>query len=85
MMEVARITTDRTYEKGEMIYMAGDEVKKLYVIHKGKVKISRLSDTGKEQVIRVLGPGQFMGELSLFSPHPLTDNAEALEKPLFVL
>ncbi|NLN42407.1 MAG: Crp/Fnr family transcriptional regulator [Clostridiales bacterium] len=80
MMEVARITTDRTYEKGEMIYMAGDEVKKLYVIHKGKVKISRLSDTGKEQVIRVLGPGQFMGELSLFSPHPLTDNAEALEK-----
>ncbi|MFY9177458.1 MAG: Crp/Fnr family transcriptional regulator [Caldicoprobacterales bacterium] len=80
MMEVARITSDRTYEKGEMIYMAGDEGEKLYVIHKGKVKISRLSNTGKEQVIRVLGPGQFMGELSLFSPHPLTDNAEALEK-----
>jgi len=82
MMEVARITADKTYEKGEMIYLAGEEGKKLYVIHKGKVKITRLSDTGKEQVIRVLGPGQFMGELSLFSPHPLTDNAEALEKTI---
>lgn len=80
MMEVAKITTAKTYEKGEMIYIAGDQGKRLYVIHKGKVKISRLSDTGKEQVIRVLGPGQFMGELSIFSPHPLTDNAEALEK-----
>ena len=28
MMEVARITSDRTYEKGEMIYMAGDEGRK---------------------------------------------------------
>ncbi|HOJ09217.1 MAG TPA: Crp/Fnr family transcriptional regulator [Clostridiales bacterium] len=80
MMEVAGITSDRTYEKGEMIYIAGDKGEKLYVIHKGKVKISRVSESGKEQVIRVLGPGEFMGELSLFSSSPLTDNGEALEK-----
>lgn len=79
-MEIARITTDKTYEKSDMIYMAGDMGEKLYVIHQGKVKISRLSDSGKEQVIRMLGPGEFMGELSLFSHNPLTDNAEALEK-----
>jgi CRP/FNR family transcriptional regulator len=80
MMEIARITRDRTYEKGSMIYMAGDNDESLYVIHEGKVKISRISDSGKEQVLRVLGPGEFMGELTLFSHNPLTDNAEALEK-----
>ena len=57
MMEIARITRDRTYEKSSMIYMAGDNDESLYVIHEGKVKISRISDSGKEQVLRVLGPG----------------------------
>ena len=70
MMEIARITVSRKYAKGQMIYMAGDRGKSLFVIHKGKVKVSRISDSGKEQVIRVLGPGDFMGELSLFIHHP---------------
>lgn len=79
MMEVAHITTHRSYKKGEMIYMAGDKVEKLYVIHTGRVKINRFTESGKEQVIRVVGPGEFMGELSLFSSVPMTNNAEALE------
>lgn len=79
MLEVATITRDRTFLKGEMIYMAGDKGEKLYVIHKGKVKITRFTASGKEQVIRVLGPGEFMGELSLFSPSSMTDNGESLE------
>lgn len=80
MLEVAAITTDRIYEKGEMVYTAGDEGKKLYVIHTGKVKISRFTESGKEQVIRILGPGQFMGELSLFSQEPMQDYGEVIEK-----
>lgn len=78
--EVIGITSHRDYEKGELIYVSGAKGEKLYVIHTGKVKITRLSDSGKEQVIRVLQAGEFMGELSLFSPNPLTDNAEALER-----
>ena len=78
MVEIASITNSRKYEKGQMIYTAGDKGEKLYVIHKGKVKITRFSEMGKEQIIRVLEPGDFMGELSLFAPSPLTDNAEAL-------
>ena len=80
MLEVANITSEKTFEKGEMIYMAGDKGDKLYVIHSGKVKVSRISDIGKEQVIRVLGSGEFMGELSLFSESDLKDNGEALSK-----
>lgn len=79
MLEIAYITSARTFKKGEMIYMAGDMSGKLHVLHTGKVKVSRFNPNGKEQVIRVIGPGEFMGELSLFSSVPLTDNAEALE------
>ncbi len=35
----------------------GDHMDGLFVIHTGRVKVYRLSDTGKEQVLRVLGPG----------------------------
>lgn len=80
MLEVASITTDRTYDKGEMVYTAGEIGEKLFVLHKGRVKISRISSNGKEQVIRIVGPGEFMGELSLFSPVPMTENGEVLEK-----
>ena len=79
MLEVAAITTAQTFEKSEMVYMAGSKGGKLYVLHSGNVKISRLSVSGKEQVIRVIGPGEFIGELTLFSSLPVTDNAEALK------
>lgn len=79
MLKIAAITTDRTYQKGEMVYIAGEKGGRLFVLHKGQIKITRLSVSGKEQVIRVLGAGAFMGELSLFSPAPLSENAEALE------
>lgn len=78
--EVAQITRQVTVAKGEEIYAMDDQVDSLFVIHTGRVKIYRLSDTGKEQVIRVLRPGDFFGELALFSHSPVSDFAEALEE-----
>ena len=78
MGEIAAITKAQSFDKGQIIYMAGDQGGKLYVLHCGQVKISRLNAEGKEQVIRVLGPGEFMGELSLLSSLPMTDHAETL-------
>lgn len=79
MLEIANITSAKTFEKGELVYMAGDKGGTLFVLHTGRVKISRLNANGKEQVIRVIGPGEFMGELTLLSSVPLTDNAQVLE------
>lgn len=79
IMEISMITRGENYQKGEFIFLAGQKNERLYVIHHGKVKISRISETGKEQIIRILGPGDFMGELSLFTSTSLNSNAEALE------
>jgi len=78
-MEVANITDNLEFKKGEIIFLAGDKIDKLYVINEGRVKISKISEDGKEQIIRILEPGDFMGELSLFKQSPLNNNAEALE------
>lgn len=79
MGEIAGITRERAFTKGETIYAMGDHMDSLFVIHTGRVKIYRLSGTGKEQVLRVLGPGDFLGELSLFSHSSMSDYSEALE------
>lgn len=80
MDEVARIAQAVTFQRGDQIYAMGDHPDSLFVIHTGRVKVYRLSDTGKEQVLRVLGPGDFLGELSLFSHTPMSDFSEALEE-----
>jgi CRP-like cAMP-binding protein len=82
MFEIALITSEKSMDKGEMIYSAGSKHDSLYVIHKGRVKVTRINEAGKEQVIRVLGSGEFMGELSLFTNELTKDNAIALEKTI---
>lgn len=85
MLEIANITTEAKFEKGSYVYMANDLGGKLYVLHSGRVKISRLNINGKEQVLRIVEPGEFMGELTLLSHTPLTDNAEVVEKTLMCM
>ncbi len=74
-LEIAEIASSRSYEKGEMIYRAGDKGGRLFVLYTGSAKLFRLTSDGKEQVLRLVNPGEFIGELSLFSSLPLTDNA----------
>lgn len=49
---------------GETIHRPGDDVSHLLVVHRGRVKVSHLSAGGQEQLLRVLEPGDFMGEVA---------------------
>lgn len=82
MLEIAMITNEKSVSKGEVIYRAGERTDSLYVIHKGRVKITRTNEAGKEQILRLIGPGQFMGELTLFNDKPSTDTAIATENTI---
>lgn len=67
MEEIMAMTHLGSYKKGENIYSAGDQSDSLYIVSKGKIKIYRLSESGKEQLLRMLHPGDFTGELALFN------------------
>lgn len=79
LREMAKATHSESYGRGEIIYHPGEPSEKLYIVHQGRVKIYRLSESGKEQLIRILGPGDFTGELALFSTTMHDDYAEAME------
>jgi CRP/FNR family transcriptional regulator, anaerobic regulatory protein len=80
MDEIMAVTRSGSYKKGENIYSAGDQSDSLYIVSKGKIKIYRLSESGKEQLLRILNPGDFTGELALFNATLHEAFADAIEE-----
>jgi CRP/FNR family cyclic AMP-dependent transcriptional regulator len=53
------------YSKNQVIFSQADPANTVFYIQKGKVKLTVVSDAGKEAVIAILGAGDFLGEGSL--------------------
>ena len=64
--EVSQMITNRSFKKGELIFLAGDVNGNLYVVKTGRVKITQLSENGREQVVRILDVGDFLASLVYF-------------------
>ena len=77
--EILNLINSVKYKKGEMVYRAGEKSSSLFIINSGKIKKYRLSESGKEQLIQILRPGDFTGGLSLFSESIYEAYAEAME------
>lgn len=78
LAEIVEITYSVSYKKREILYQAGEQSDSLYIVHKGKVKNYRLTDSGKEQLVRILTPGDFTGEYALFNDSIHESYAEAM-------
>ena len=50
------------FHKNQNVFAQGDVADTVFYIQKGKVKMTVLSDQGKEAVVAILEPGQFFGE-----------------------
>ena len=66
-------------EKGEKIFSQGDRADAIFFIQSGKVKITVVSTAGKEAVIAMLGPHNFLGEGALVGQSLRISTATALE------
>ena len=51
-----------TFDAGSVVFTQGDPASSIYYIQKGKVKLTVVSEQGKEAVIALLGPRDFFGE-----------------------
>lgn len=63
--KIANLGTRKTFSKGNVILMEDEIGSALFIIINGKVKVSRLDETGKEVILSILGPGEVFGEMSL--------------------
>ncbi len=74
---LARIGVRRACKKGEQLFAEGDEGSGFYVVLTGRVKISKVSPEGKEQILHMVGPGEPFGEVPVFAGQGFPADAAA--------
>ncbi len=67
-----------SFRRGEKLFNEGDPGNCLYLLVDGKVKLGHTSSDGRENLIAILGPGEMIGELTLFDPGPRSGTATAV-------
>jgi CRP/FNR family transcriptional regulator, cyclic AMP receptor protein len=54
-----------TYHKGQIVFSQGDPANAVFYIQSGNVKLTVVSEQGKEAVVAMLGTNEFFGEACL--------------------
>ena len=76
---IAEKMISRTYEKGQMILLEESQGETFFIITSGAVKVTRLSDDGREVILAILGESDFFGEMSLLDGEGRSANIVANE------
>jgi CRP/FNR family transcriptional regulator, cyclic AMP receptor protein len=80
MHALAARATRKRFQKDEQLFAEGDPCTGLYLVAAGKIRIFKLSTTGREQILAVEGPGSSFAELPVFDGGNYPAAASALEE-----
>lgn len=76
------IFTMCTMPRGAHVFDQGDSSRVVYLIKRGRVRIARETEDGKDVTVALLGPGDLFGEETLFAARPRTTVAVVVEDVL---
>ncbi|MFY7988872.1 MAG: Crp/Fnr family transcriptional regulator [Flavobacterium sp.] len=79
LLRMADCKTSYTIKKGEPIFEEGEVTNGIYCVKDGVCKLSKLSDNGKDQIVKLVKPGELLGQRSMISDEPANLSAVALE------
>jgi CRP-like cAMP-binding protein len=67
LLKMADCKTSYTIKKGEPIFEEGEITKGVFCIKDGICKLSKLSANGKDQIVKLVKPGELLGQRSMIS------------------
>ena len=79
---LASLSADRkvhVVRQKQDVYLEGDEPTRVYFLKAGRVKTVKTTDSGKELITGLYGPGEFFGYPPLLQTTPHTDSAVAVD------
>ena len=79
LAQVAALTVERHYERGNLILLEGDAGGALHYVRSGLVKVFKTSVTGKEQVLRLIAAGHTFNDVPALDGGPNPASAAAME------
>ena len=53
-------------KKGEVLFNQGEKINRIFFVGEGSFKLVRVTENGDEVIIRIIRPGEVIGETSLF-------------------
>jgi CRP-like cAMP-binding protein len=65
-------------KKGELLFEQGSRLKGVYCVRSGMTKLSKISVTGKDQIVKLASKGEVLGQRSILNNEPSTLTAKAL-------
>jgi hypothetical protein len=74
-----RRVSSKHYDRGELLFSEGDACRGLFIVGKGKIRIFKLSPSGREQTLAMEGPGSSFAELPVFDGGNYPASAAASE------
>ncbi len=79
LKELAGRVRERKFKAGEVVLLEGEQCEGLYFVASGRVKVFKVSGEGKEQVLRILGPGRTFNDVPVFDGGPNPGSIATLE------
>ena len=75
---IMELVFEKTAERGEIILFEGESAKALYFVASGVVKLFKTSAEGKEQILKIVRPGESFDDVSIFDGGPSVASAQAM-------
>ncbi len=76
---VRAVSTEKSYPKNAVVLTEGEMGDSLYMIQSGKVKVFIGDEDGREIILKILGPGDFFGEMSMIDKQPRSASVTTIE------
>ena len=79
LAEILMLGMVKDYKKGAVIFEEGAKGDRFYIVYTGAVRISKIYQHMSEEALTIVGPGDFLGEMSFFNEEQRSARAVAQE------
>ncbi len=79
---LAAICVPKTLRRQELLFAEDDPGNAMYILSTGNVQVFKSDSSGRESVIKIIGPGEIFAEVILFEQNTYPASAVALKKSL---
>jgi CRP/FNR family transcriptional regulator, cyclic AMP receptor protein len=79
LQKITDVVIDRQYRKSQIIFGEGDPGEALFFLKQGKIKLTKTTPDGREQILAFRGPGEIFAEVVLFDGGSYPATAEVIE------
>ncbi|MFO7445369.1 MAG: Crp/Fnr family transcriptional regulator [Ignavibacteriaceae bacterium] len=79
LIKISKLGLRKTFKKDAVVLLENESATALFIIVSGKVKISRVSEDGKEVILTILGDSDFFGEMAIIDGQSRSANVTSME------